>query len=250
MITPSTAHPTSGPFVPHFLLQPLQAGFKRLLRPYFYAEHSCGTLWEFAVEYEELRCAGFGNNDLRWLIANGYVEHAEETGDPNNERRVVGASANPCLSGKSRFMLTAEGVELACSMWQSVDAASFQDVAGLLASQYACRSADGYESQSSCDDSHANATLPRWNAARRELYVGETLVKRFRVPAANQETILQVFEEEAWPDHIDDPLPPAPEMVPKQRLQRTVTCLNRNQRQRRIRFRGDGTGAGICWELV
>jgi hypothetical protein len=82
------------------------------------------------------------------------------------------------------------------------------------------------------------------------LWVGEAVVKRFRVPASNQEVVLSVFEEEGWPKHIDDPLSPAPEMDPKRRLHSTIHCLNRNQKRHLIHFRGDGHGTGLCWELL
>jgi hypothetical protein len=89
--------------------------------------------------------------------------------------------------------------------------------------------------------------VPRWDGQRRELRVGEVLVKCFRVPAENQVLILEVFEEEGWPDRIDDPLPPQPEMDPQRRLSEAIRRLNRNQHERLLHFYGDGTGKGVCW---
>jgi hypothetical protein len=80
--------------------------------------------------------------------------------------------------------------------------------------------------------------------------VGELVVKRFKAPAANQETILAAFEEEEWPPRIDDPLPPSPDLEPKRRLHDTINSLNRNQKKQLLRFFGDGSGMGIRWELV
>jgi hypothetical protein len=37
------------------------------------------------------------------------------------------------------------------------------------------------------------------------------VVKEFKLPAPNQETILTAFQEEGWPPRIDDPLPPVPQ---------------------------------------
>ena len=37
----------------------------------------------------------------------------------------------------------------------------------------------------------------------RESRIGDTVVKRFGVPASHQERLLSVFEEECWPSHID-----------------------------------------------
>lgn len=89
-------------------------------------------------------------------------------------------------------------------------------------------------------------SVPHWDAQLRELRLGNKLVKRFRVPAANQELILNVFEEEGWPECIDDPLPPKGD-DPTRRLQATIKSLNRHQSEPLIRFHGNGEGA-VWWE--
>ena len=90
---------------------------------------------------------------------------------------------------------------------------------------------------------------PRWNTARRELSVAGVIVKRFRVPARNQETILSAFEEEGWAEHIHDPLPVTHEIDAPTRLHDAINRLNRCQIRPLLRFRGDGRGTGILWEL-
>ncbi len=102
----------------------------------------------------------------------------------------------------------------------------------------------------SLDVPEPKSVTPHWNAERHELKVNRQLVKRFRWPACNQETVLMAFEEEGWPDRIDDPLPPQPEQDSKRRLHDTIKCLNRNQINQALRFHGDGTGEGVLWELV
>jgi hypothetical protein len=91
--------------------------------------------------------------------------------------------------------------------------------------------------------------MPRWDSLRRELKVDGQIVKRFRLPAANQESVLAAFEEEGWPPRIYDPLPPRDAQCPKRRLHETIKALNRSRLARIIRFCGDGTGEGILWEL-
>lgn len=91
---------------------------------------------------------------------------------------------------------------------------------------------------------------PRWDRARRELWLGTQLIKRFRVPATNQELILQAFEEEGWPDRLDDPLPYVEGVNNPERLHATINRLNGRQITVLIRFKGDGTGTGILWEIV
>ncbi len=94
------------------------------------------------------------------------------------------------------------------------------------------------------------AEVPVWDAARRELRFAGQIVKRYRVPARNQALILEAFQEDGWPQHIDDPLPPEGEQDPKHRLQATVKSLNRNQLAPLIRFHGNGNGLQVYWEVV
>jgi hypothetical protein len=93
-------------------------------------------------------------------------------------------------------------------------------------------------------------TVPLWDRDRHELRLGTELIKQFKLPSPNQETILSVFHEENWPARIDDPLPPSKRINTKQRLHDTIKSLNRNQRTRLLRFLGDGTGEGVRWELI
>jgi hypothetical protein len=91
---------------------------------------------------------------------------------------------------------------------------------------------------------------PRWDANTRTLFCGDGVVKRFKLPAANQELILTAFEEEGWPPRIDDPLPGEPGVDPRQRLRDTIRALNGKQDCPALRFSGDGTGTGISWHCV
>ena len=94
------------------------------------------------------------------------------------------------------------------------------------------------------------AIPPEWDGLRRELRWVGRVVKRFRVPAPNQEVVLATFQEEAWPPHIDDPLPGAVGVEPKRRLHDTIVALNRHQYQPGLRFVGDGTGLGVRWQAA
>src|SRR5262245_40108787 len=93
-------------------------------------------------------------------------------------------------------------------------------------------------------------TLPHWDQQRRALWLGEILVKRFRVPADNQELILVAFEEQGWPARIDDPLPRNGVADPGERLHGAIRRLNGCQAQKVLRFSADGRGKGIFWEAI
>jgi hypothetical protein len=163
------------------------------------------------------------------------LDHAlETTGEEDSERRFRKVS-NLKFAAESCFVLTQAGVLLA-------EQPHGQNV-----------QADAHVSS---PPAHVNGAAvkgitraaPKWDAARRELHVGERLVKRFRLPSPNQETVLAAFEEEHWPEVIDDPLPRGDSQDPKRRLQDTLKGLNRHQVHKLIRFKGNGTGEGILWE--
>jgi len=75
------------------------------------------------------------------------------------------------------------------------------------------------------------------------------VVKHFRVPAQIQQLILSAFEEECWPEHIDDPLPGSGHIDSHARLHDAIHRLNGHQTHRLLRFRGNGNGTGVSWEL-
>lgn len=92
---------------------------------------------------------------------------------------------------------------------------------------------------------------PTWNSARRELCLGDKLIKRYRQRPGNQERILAAFQEDGWPEKVDDPLPFLPDSQAKKRLRDTVHSLNSNHATNNIlRFEMDGTGEGVLWQLA
>ena len=90
---------------------------------------------------------------------------------------------------------------------------------------------------------------PHWDRFQHELRLGRVIVKRFRRPAPNQELILAAFEEQDWPERIDDPLPVSLEVDPRQRLHETIKSLNQCVASAALQFGGDGTGLGVRWRL-
>src|SRR5689334_21261561 len=89
---------------------------------------------------------------------------------------------------------------------------------------------------------------PFWDHSRRELRLGDAVVKRFRQPAKNQIAILAAFQEDGWPARVDSPLSGSTEVQAKDRLHEAVKKLNR-QTNVLIRFLSDGIGEGVIWEL-
>jgi hypothetical protein len=94
-----------------------------------------------------------------------------------------------------------------------------------------------------------NAPRPRWIAARRQLWLAETLVKQFQKTPRVVGLVLAAFEEEGWPEWIDDPLRPIPGRREKRRLRNAVHNLNRRLDVPLLHFHTRG-GKRIGWRLV
>jgi hypothetical protein len=253
----------------------LQRALALLSRAREYAQQVRSDAWQFAVEIEELRQLGLTNCDFRWLVARGYVAHALETTLPGEEQRQFTLLGRHMFPDGTCFILHT-GMDAAAPPQEEDLSDTEEDDTRLETNDDPTTTGNGSvketpvppfvqggsagetNSHSASPDRRAGEThgtytkilQPHWDPRRRELRVGDKLVKRFRWPAVNQETVLAVFEEEGWPDRVDDPLPVVPEQDPKRRLHDTIKCLNRNQLHEIVHFRGDGTGEGVSWELV
>ena len=225
-----------------------QRAITRLLKANNYAEDTGRNVWEFAVTIAELRRDGVAENELRWLVCRGYIEHADEVVTTGNER-AYNRHVSLRFGKRSAFVITSAGVAFSREFLKGVmhsearggaEANSFDNALQRTKTQPI---ANGHLGSN-------GSAHPKWDRDRRELRIGSKLVKVFKLPSPMQEAILMAFEEEHWPPRIDDPLPGHPDHLPKRRLHDTIKSLNRNQKNNLIRFMGDGTGEGIRWELV
>lgn len=225
----------------------IRHGLDLLVDAHQYATKTNSTEWDFAVEIAQLRQVGLNPNDLRMLVRIGLVEHSREVtleGDDGREFRPTG-DLTFCES--TCFILTPAGVASLCCSGDDKVKDNHEDDAGV--SEGIVREPS---LQASTDDSNWQhiEQIPTWDNEKRELRVGHKTVKQFRLRAVNQETILAAFQEEGWPERIDDPLPPKQELDPKRRLHDTIKYLNRRQEARLIKFGGDGTGQGVVWRFL
>ncbi len=212
-----------------------------LLEAYRYSCDVDRSVWDFAVEIDELQGAGLLRADLRWLVCKGFVEHAREIA-PADDTRAFRRGSRLWIAKGSCFVLTAAGVEFVTSMLECAERDRRRR------RLHRREQGDGQvEERDSC---LILGPVPAWDRDRQELCLGGVVVKQFKVPAANQERVLAAFEEEGWPVRIDDPLPPIGDQDPKARLHDTIVALNRNQKHSLIRFYGDGSGQGVRWGRV
>ena len=71
----------------HDAMRAVRAALAQLRAAFRYAHADGGDPWGFAVEIESLLALGLTTTDLRWLVDEGYVEHAQETTRPKVPRR-------------------------------------------------------------------------------------------------------------------------------------------------------------------
>ncbi len=233
--------------LPEGALRELTDGLILLWRAHNYAQVARADLWDFAVEIQQFYDLGLTINELRWLVGMGFAEHRRETTADGDARRSFQPADGLVFSETSALLLTDSGAAFASQIYAASLAAD-PDAAVLNEPQPGEAASDPSTGNG---DGHPQAALkPTWDADRRQLHVGGELVKWFRVPAPSQETVLAAFEEESWPDHIDDPLPCVADGVPKQRLNSAIKRLNDCQTNRLIHFHGDGHGEGVGWTLI
>jgi hypothetical protein len=214
----------------------METALSAVLRAYDYAREFRRNVWDFAVTLQELLTTDFTSSDLRWLAYRGYVEHAVETTPDGARERSFRPSSRGVMVGRTCVVLTETGAKFARGRRLRR--------ADRLAHSPRTIPLNGHAAD--CE----LGLLPCWDESRRQLLLGDRVVKYFRQPAPNQEAVLSAFEEEGWPPRIDDPLPPPPGGSQREHLHNTIMNLNRYQRHRTIRFFGDGNGQGVCWEFI
>jgi hypothetical protein len=209
-----------------------------LVTAFNYAEDSQTDRWQFAIGIAELQASGATLADLRWLILRRFAEHGLETTIPGDAERSFRELVPTAFPEETCFVLSPAG---ASNLKKVVHAS--QKVTAPIESQPTVATSSGQLPPDS-------RLTPEWDPARRELRYWGQVIKRYRVPAQNQELVLTAFQESGWPECIDDPLPPVPDQDSKERLQATIKSLNRNQLSRAVKFHGNGNGQQVYWQAA
>jgi hypothetical protein len=228
----------------------LLAGLALLWRAYVCAHATGANVWDFDLRAGRLYLVGMTSGDLRWMVAKGFAEQGPEADGYGDADRALRRGHGYSFGEHTPLVLTPRGAALAervfgnTARWPQVTLSALAAVAADTPALATARRA-AYEAKRPA----APALNPHWNVTRRELSLGGRIVKRFRVPARNQERILSVFEEAGWAEHIQDPLPATYDIDAPTRLHDAINRLNRCQINPLLRFRGDGRGTGVLWEL-
>jgi hypothetical protein len=228
----------------------LRAGLALLWRAYICTQVTGANTWDFAMRTGRLYEAGMTSTNLRWLIAKGFAQHQQETSGYDEGRRSLRGSNGYFFDEDTCLILTATGAALAEHVFRERPQWPQATLSALAAvAEETSILATAQRPTIEARKPSAALLKPCWNASRRELSFEGLIVKRFRVPARNQETILSVFEEEGWAEHIHDPLPVTHDIDAPTRLHDAINRLNRCQINPLLRFHGDGKGTGVFWEL-
>ncbi|MEX2113733.1 MAG: hypothetical protein WD845_11140 [Pirellulales bacterium] len=230
----------------------IKAALAILLEGLGYAEDLKTESWEFAVELSSLRRLRLSNNDLRWLLARGMIEHAVEVAGNGGSGRTFRKRARAVFGKRSCFILTGAGATLARELRGATDSIA-RTIAIALPQNGISPSVDSADAApadrwASGHASGGSTPTPRWDRDRHELRFGLQLVKRFTLPSPDQESVLAAFEEQHWPARIDDPWLSARSASEQARLLATIQRLNQGQRLSLIRFGCDG-GRSVLWQL-
>jgi hypothetical protein len=90
---------------------------------------------------------------------------------------------------------------------------------------------------------------PHYDRDRRELRVGQVVVRRFDREAWNQIEVLKRFEAVGWPQLIADPLGKIADATYAQQLKNVVFHLNHRQKPWLIVFHCRPIDRAIAWRL-
>jgi hypothetical protein len=229
----------------------LRAGLALLWRAYICTQATGANLWDFAMRTGRLYEAGMTSSDLRWMLARGFAQHQQETTGYDEGRRSLRGTNGYSFDEHTCLILTPSGASLAEQVFQEKPHWPQATLSALAAvAEETSMLTTAPRPVIEAPKPAAAVLKPCWNANRRELSFEGLIVKRFRVPARNQETILSVFEEEGWAEHIHDPLPVTHDIDAPTRLHDAINRLNRCQINPLLRFHGDGKGTGVFWELA
>lgn len=190
--------------------------------------------WTFAVELDELRQRGIDNVWLRWLIVSDFVAHSHETFASTSDERQFENRGRLNLTEASCFILTPAGVRFAQELLIQPNHEATSRLAGRMKGP----------------DRRHDEVVPHWDPGKRQLEFRGRVIKAFVRAAWNQEAILTAFEEEGWPQQVDDPIPPAGGRNQRARLRACIQSLNRQAAPPAIEFGCEPNGAAICWRPV
>jgi hypothetical protein len=90
----------------------IQAAVVQLSEAHDYARQTQSDLWEFAIEIGALGALGLSRDELRWLVASGCAECAQEITRRGDTVRQFRPMQNFRFNPKTCFVVTEAGLRL------------------------------------------------------------------------------------------------------------------------------------------
>jgi hypothetical protein len=108
---------------------------------------------------------------------------------------------------------------------------------------------DIVDSQTTTPTSRKEKTKPSWDKEDSTLCYNNETIRKLQPKAKNVIRLLDAFQEQGWPDMIEDPFPGFQRVDRNpQRLSDTIKSLKKNLQM--IDFHMYGDGRHVCWKVV
>jgi hypothetical protein len=104
---------------------PIARAMEMLWQAHRYAMHVGMNPWDFAIEINEFYRADVCNSELRWILSQGYADHASETSSGAEKRQFHGESSSMSLSETSCFIIAKAGLAFVESWYAAGPLATF-----------------------------------------------------------------------------------------------------------------------------
>jgi hypothetical protein len=218
--------------IPKSAISRLFNGLLSLADAQSYAQMLAQDPWEFALRVTELRSFGLTSADFRWLLHAGYILVCPRTKPVARN----GSARNHKIVIKDEWLVILRD-----------DAG---DEVRRCMGAFTNRTGGGQKRRIRRQDSISPSMRIRYEAERRELFVGKQLVKRFPATARNQAAILEGFQNDSWQMRIANPMRATAGKSRAQQLRDAVHDLNVGQKPRRLRFHSDEKGRSVWWEFI
>jgi hypothetical protein len=195
----------------------VQAALTLLLGPYLSATRLGRPARAFALEQSILRQTGIRDNQLKELVAAGYVEPLRKP----TRAQALAASGPGGGDERVGFVLTPAGADVALPF------------AGLVVHA-------GQEKRQ-------DAPKPEWVADDFQVWFRGELVRQFKRTAPNPIRLLTAFQTQQWAPRIRNPMLGDEDYPAPDQLLDTVKNLNRTLRGKPLEFKADRSRQGVRW---
>lgn len=179
------------------------------------------------------------------LLTTGMYELAWDVAFTPAERQKLGGDVDACRERRPNLIAMYMNVRAVSQYRATVELADRLKVLS-LDRDYLLQALGEAVGEQDEQGGSSTAHAPLWDKSSFKLTLAGDVIRQIKKPKAakNIILILDAFQEDGWPDHIDDPLPGGADPA---RLADAVKSLNDGLQ--RIKFGKDGSGQGVVWRF-